>query len=140
TFVGYRYAMTAALALVSLYVLHLGFGTHLVNTQRCSHGSVRHSGNPVVDERNAHVPQGHGYNISETACRTRSRLYLSLSGIAAGLCLASSIPGKQYVAALVITASLYVLFYWRSLRRSVTWSSLALVVYGFLAAAATILL
>src|SRR5438552_891430 len=48
TFVGYRYPMTVALAVVSLYFLHLGF-------------------------------------------RTTSRFYLSLGGIAAGLCLASSI-------------------------------------------------
>jgi DNA-binding beta-propeller fold protein YncE len=97
TFVGYRYPMTVALAVVSLYFLHLGF-------------------------------------------RATSRFYLSLGGISGGLCLASSIPGKQYVAALVIAAPLYALFYWRSLKRSVTWSSLALVLYGFLAAAATILL
>src|SRR5438132_814563 len=72
--------------------------------------------------------------------RTTSRFCLSLGGIAAGLCLASSISGKQYLLALAIAAPLYALFYWRSLKRSVTWSSLALVVYGFLAGAATILL
>src|SRR5438067_6547076 len=72
--------------------------------------------------------------------RTASRFCLSLGGIAAGLCLASSISGKQYLLALAIAAPLYALFYWRSLKRSVTWSSLALVVYGFLAGAATILL
>ena len=72
--------------------------------------------------------------------RTASRFCLSLGGIAAGLCLASSISGKQYLLALAIAAPLYGLFYWRSLKRSVTWSSLALVVYGFLAGAATILL
>src|SRR5947209_11876418 len=72
--------------------------------------------------------------------RTTSRFCLSLGGIAAGLCLASSISGKQYLLALAIAAPLYGLFYWRSLKRSVTWASLALVVYGFLAGAATILL
>jgi DNA-binding beta-propeller fold protein YncE len=96
TFAGYRYPMTVALAVVSLYFLHLGF-------------------------------------------RTTSRFYLSLGGIAAGLCLASSIPGKQYLLALVIAAPLYAVFYWRSLKRSVTWTSLAIVVYGFLAAATPIL-
>ena len=96
TFVGYRYPMTVALAVVSLYFLHLGF-------------------------------------------RTTSRFYLSLGGIAAGLCLASSIPGKQYVLALVIAAPLYAVFYWRSLKRTVAWSSLALIVYSFLAAATPIL-
>jgi len=96
TFVGYRYPITVALAVASLYFLHLGF-------------------------------------------RTTSRVYLSLGGIAAGLCLASSIPGKQYLLALVIAAPLYAVFYWRSLKRSVTWTSLAIVVYGFLAAAMPIL-
>ena len=96
TFVGYRYPMAVALAVVSLYFLHLGF-------------------------------------------RATSRFCLSLGGIAAGLCLASSISGKQYLLALVIAAPLSALFYWRSLKRSVTWTSLALVVYGFLAAAMPIL-
>jgi DNA-binding beta-propeller fold protein YncE len=96
TFVGYRYPMTVALAVVSLYFLHAGFT----------------NGSPFC---------------------------LSLGGVAAGLCLASSIPGKQYVLALVIAASLYAVFYSRSLKRSVTWTSLAIVVYGFLAAAMPIL-
>jgi DNA-binding beta-propeller fold protein YncE len=96
TFVGYRYPMTVALAVVSLYFLHLGF-------------------------------------------RTTSRFCLSLGGIAAGLCLASSIPGKQYLLALVIAAPLYAVFYWRSLKRTVAWSSLAVIVYSFLAAATPIL-
>jgi DNA-binding beta-propeller fold protein YncE len=72
--------------------------------------------------------------------RKASYFALSLGGIAAGLCLASSIPGKQYLMTLAIAAPLYAVFYWRSLKRSVTWSSVALVLYGFLAAAATILL
>ena len=72
--------------------------------------------------------------------RTTSRFYLSLGGIAAGLCLASSIPGKQYLLALVIAAPLYAVFYWRSLKRTVAWSSLAVTVYSFLAAATPILL
>jgi hypothetical protein len=59
--------------------------------------------------------------------------------MAAGLCLASSIPGKQYVLALVVSAPLYAVFYWRSLTRTVAWSSLALIVYSFLAAATPIL-
>jgi DNA-binding beta-propeller fold protein YncE len=97
TFAGYRYPMAVALAVVSLYFLHVGF-------------------------------------------RNRSPFCLSLGGIAAGLCLASSISGKQYLLALVIAAPLYALFYWRSLKRSATWTSLAVVVYGFLAAAAPIIL
>jgi len=96
TFVGYRYPMTVALAVVSLYFLHAGF-------------------------------------------RNGSPFCLSLGGVAAGLCLASSIPGKQYVLALVIAAPLYAVFYWRSLKRTVAWSSLAVIVYSFLAAATPIL-
>jgi DNA-binding beta-propeller fold protein YncE len=72
--------------------------------------------------------------------RTGSRFCLSLGGIAAGLCLASSISGKQYLLALAIAAPLYAVFYWKSLKRSATWSSLAVVVYGFAAAATPILL
>jgi DNA-binding beta-propeller fold protein YncE len=97
TFAGYRYPMAVALAVVSLYFLHVGF-------------------------------------------RNGSPFCLSLSGIAAGLCLASSISGKQYLLALAIAAPLYGVFYWKSLMRSVTWSSLVVVVFGFLAAAMPILL
>ncbi len=71
--------------------------------------------------------------------RRASAFCLSLGGIASGLCLASSITGKQYILGLAIAAPLYGVFYWRNLKRSVTWTSLALVVYGFLAAAAPIL-
>lgn len=97
TFAGYRYPMATALAVVSLYFLHLGF-------------------------------------------TSTSRFYLSVGGIAAGLCLASSISGKQYLLALVIVAPLYAAFYRLALTRRSTWSSLAVVVYGFLAAAMPILL
>jgi hypothetical protein len=97
TFAGYRYPMATALAVTSLYFLHLGF-------------------------------------------RNGSRLDLALGGITAGLCLASSISGKQYLLALVIAGPLYAVFYWRSLKETITWSSLAVVLYGFLAAAAPILL
>jgi hypothetical protein len=97
TFAGYRYPMAVALAVASLYFLHVGF-------------------------------------------RKGSPFCFSLGGIAAGLCLASSISGKQYLLALVIAAPLYGVFYWRHLTRSATWTSLALAGYGFLAAAAPILL
>src|SRR4029077_14869894 len=96
TFVGYRYPMTVALAVVSLYFLHAGF-------------------------------------------RNGSPFCLSLGGVAAGLCLASCIPGKQYVLALLVAAPLYAVFYWRSLKRTVVGSSLVLIVYSFLAAATPIL-
>ena len=97
TFAGYRYPMAVALAVVSLYFLHVGF-------------------------------------------RNGSPFCLSLGGIAAGLCLASSISGKQYLLALAIAAPLYGICYWRRLKQSVTWTSLAIVGYGFLAGAASILL
>src|SRR5207237_10766317 len=97
TFAGYRYPMATALAVVSLYFLHVGF-------------------------------------------RTASRFCLSLGGIAAGLCLASSISGKQYLLALVIAAPLHGAFYWKNLTKPVTWTSIAIVSYGFLAEATSILL
>lgn len=97
TFAGYRYPMAVALAVVSLYFLHVGF-------------------------------------------RNGSPFCLSLGGVAAGLCLASSISGKQYLLGLAVAAPLYALCYWRRLKQSGTWTSLALVVYGFLAGAASILL
>jgi DNA-binding beta-propeller fold protein YncE len=97
TFAGYRYPMATALAVVSLYFLHLGF-------------------------------------------RSNSRFYLSLGGIAAGLCLASSISGKQYLLALAIAAVIYGVFHWRSLKQQATWKAVAIVVYGFVAAATPILL
>jgi DNA-binding beta-propeller fold protein YncE len=71
--------------------------------------------------------------------RKASYFALSLGGIAAGLCLASSYPGKQYVLALVIAAPLYAAFYWRSLKRTIAWSSPGVIVYSFLAAATPIL-
>ena len=97
TFAGYRYPMAVALAVVSLYFLHVGF-------------------------------------------RKGSRFCVSLGGIAAGLCLASSISGKQYLLGLTIAAPAYGLSYWRSLKQKATWWSVALVVYGFMAAATPILL
>ena len=95
TFAGYRYPLAVALAVASLYFLHLGF-------------------------------------------RLASSLFLSLGGIAAGLCLASSISGKQYLLALVIAGPLYGAFHWKRLTQRVTWKSLALVFYGFAAAATPI--
>ena len=74
TFAGYRYPMATALAVVSLYFLHLGF-------------------------------------------RTASRFYLSLGGIAAGLCLASSISGKQYLLALVDCCAAVCCFLLEALKR-----------------------
>ena len=72
--------------------------------------------------------------------RTASALYLSLGGITAGLCLASSISGKQYLLALALFAPVYAALHWKSLKRSVKWRSVCIVVYGFAAAATPILL
>jgi len=70
--------------------------------------------------------------------RTSSGLALSLSGIAAGLCFASSTVGKQYVLALTLWAIFYAGLRWRGLKQ-IKWSSAATVAYGFLVAAAPIL-
>ena len=148
TFAGYRYPMATALAVVSVYLLHLGFRTHLIKTEHCTHGAMCRSGSPVSDESDApHAfakatarRQERDDDISEIAYRTRSRLYLSLGGIAAGLCLASSISGKQYLLGLAIAAPLYAAVYRRSLKLNVAWTSLGIILYGFLAAATPILL
>jgi hypothetical protein len=39
----------------------LARGSHLVTARRCSHGAVRRSGHPGLNDANA--PQGHDYNI-----------------------------------------------------------------------------
>ncbi len=72
--------------------------------------------------------------------RTAAAFYLSLGGITAGLCLASSISGKQYLLALVLFALLYAALHWKSLKRRVKWRSVCIVVYGFATAATPILL
>jgi DNA-binding beta-propeller fold protein YncE len=71
--------------------------------------------------------------------RNASRLALSLGGIAAGLCLASSITGKQYVLALLVYGLVYAVLCWKTLTERGTWRLLAIVVYGFFAAATPIL-
>jgi hypothetical protein len=70
--------------------------------------------------------------------RTSSGLALSLGGIAAGLCMASSIIGKQYLLALSLWAIFYVGLHWRELKE-IKWSSVATVGYGFVVAATPIL-
>jgi DNA-binding beta-propeller fold protein YncE len=72
--------------------------------------------------------------------RTTSFFWLSLGGISAGLCLASSISGKQYLLVLLLCAPLYAAFHWKSLKQSSTWRSVSIIVYGFAAAAMSILL
>jgi hypothetical protein len=72
--------------------------------------------------------------------RTTSFFWLSLGGISAGLCLASSISGKQYLLVLLLCAPLYAAFHWQCLKQSSTWRSVSIIVYGFAAAAMSILL
>jgi hypothetical protein len=71
--------------------------------------------------------------------KTPSSFYLSMGGITAGLCLASSISGKQYLLALLLFALLYAGLNRNTLKRRATWSSVSLVVYGWVAAAIPIL-
>ena len=89
--------MAVALAVVSLYFLHVGF-------------------------------------------RNGSPFCLSLGGIAAGLCLASSISGKQYLVGLVIAAPLYGSMLLEALKAKRYMELACLGLYGFLAAATPILL
>ncbi len=56
--------------------------------------------------------------------RTASSFFLSLGGILAGLCLASSTTGKQYLYGIFLFALLYAGLHWKTLKRSVKWSSL----------------
>src|ERR1700730_16321642 len=51
--------------------------------------------------------------------KTASAFFLSLGGITAGLCLASAIPGKQYVLALLLFDLLSRGLYWKTLKRNV---------------------
>lgn len=96
TFVGYRYPMTVALCLASLYFLYRGI-------------------------------------------RSASFFHFSLGGLAAGLCLASSILGKQYLMALGGATLLYAGFNWKTFRRRIKWSSIGVAAYGYVAAAMPIL-
>jgi hypothetical protein len=72
--------------------------------------------------------------------RTASSFWLALGGTTAGLCLASSISGKQYLLVLALCAPLYAAVHWKSLKQSVTWRSVCIVTYSFAAGATPILL
>jgi hypothetical protein len=72
--------------------------------------------------------------------RNASSFWLSLGGIFAGLCLASSISGKQYLLVLAFCAPLYATVNWKSLKQRSTWWSVSIVIYGFAAGATPILL
>lgn len=71
--------------------------------------------------------------------KTKSLFCLSLGGIAAGLCLASSLLGKQYILALLAFAVVYAAFYAvvdrKQLKQAFASGRLFTVIYGFVAAA-----
>ena len=71
--------------------------------------------------------------------KTASSFCLCLGGVTAGLCLASSISGKQYLLVLLLFALLHAGLRWRTLKEKATWTSVSLVFYGCLAAAIPIL-
>jgi hypothetical protein len=62
-----------------------------------------------------------------------------LGGMTAGLCLASSISGKQYLAVLILCAVLYPVFHRGPSRWNFRWDNLAIIGYGWLVAATPIL-
>jgi DNA-binding beta-propeller fold protein YncE len=71
--------------------------------------------------------------------KTDSSFCLSLGGIAAGLCLASSLLGKQYVLALLVFVVLCAGFDRKRLKQGLNGRRLLTVIYGFAAAAMPIL-
>jgi hypothetical protein len=71
--------------------------------------------------------------------RTAYPFCLSVGGIAAGLCLASSITGKQYVLTLLVYGLVYAVLYWKTLTKTGMWRLLVIVLCGFFAAAMPIL-
>jgi hypothetical protein len=68
-----------------------------------------------------------------------SSFALVLGGLTAGLCLASSISGKQYFAVLLFCAVLYPLVNRGPARWNFKWTGIAIVAYGWLVAATPIL-
>lgn len=71
--------------------------------------------------------------------KTDSSFCLALGGIAAGLCLASSLIGQQYVLALLVFVVLCALFDRKCLRPGFNWRRVLTVIYGFAAGAMPIL-
>jgi hypothetical protein len=71
--------------------------------------------------------------------KTDSSFCLALGGIAAGLCLASSLLGQQYVLALLVFVVLYAVFDQKRLKRGFNWRRVLTVIYGFSAGAMPIL-
>jgi hypothetical protein len=71
--------------------------------------------------------------------KTDSSFCLALGGIAAGLCLASSLTGKQYILALLVFVVLCAVFDRKLLKRGFSWRRVLRVIYGFAAGAMPIL-
>src|SRR5437867_11666404 len=71
--------------------------------------------------------------------KTDSSFCLALGGIAAGLCLASSLLGQQYVLALLVFVVLCVVFDRKCLKQSFNWRRVLTVIYGLAAGAMPIL-
>jgi hypothetical protein len=71
--------------------------------------------------------------------KNTSSFHASLGGILAGLCLASSISGKQYLYVLSLFVPLYAAFHWKTLKPSLHARLLAIAVFAFLVAATPIL-
>jgi hypothetical protein len=71
--------------------------------------------------------------------KRESSFDLSLGGLLAGLCLASSISGKQYLVVLLFGAVLHPLFNRSSANWNSRWRSLSLVGFGWLVGATPIL-
>ena len=71
--------------------------------------------------------------------KTESSFDLALGGITAGLCLASSISGKQYLIVLLLCAVLYPIFNRGKARWNFKWHWLGIVAFGWLIAAMPIL-
>jgi hypothetical protein len=71
--------------------------------------------------------------------KTDSSFCLALGGIAAGLCLASSLLGQQYVLALLVFVVLCAMFDRKRLKQGFNWHWVLTVIYGFAAGAMPIL-
>lgn len=67
-----------------------------------------------------------------------SSFALALGGILAGLCVASSITGKQYIFVLLLFGIAYGVIHWRGITSNLIWAALV-ILYGCIAAGMPIL-
>ena len=70
--------------------------------------------------------------------KIRSSFSLALGGITAGLCVASSITGKQYLFVLLLFGVIYAGLHWRTVTPRLKWEA-PIIAYGCLAAAVPLL-